>query len=154
MVEDSFMRSPLVGEYRHKRKLLNYLCSEWEQVFPACYGRLHNCLFFKVFKVCYLIDFMKLSKKQAEERIKEFFKNIESKKPDDARKIKRLAMHNKIKLGSLKKKFCKKCYSVFCTKNSQTKIKKGFKVVKCLKCGFASRWKIKHLLILLFPLLI
>ena len=96
----------------------------------------------------------KQGKKQAEEKIRGFFANLSNKKPDDARKIKRLAMHNKIKLGILRKKFCRKCYSVFNAKNSLTRIKKGFKVVKCLKCGCISRWKIKHLLILLFPLLI
>lgn len=86
----------------------------------------------------------KLSKKQAEERIKDFFKNIEGKKPDDARKIKRLAMHNKIKLGYLRKKFCKRCYSVFNAKNSQTRIKNGLKAVKCLKCGDVSRWRLRN----------
>ena len=85
----------------------------------------------------------KQGKKQAEERIKEFFKNLESKKPDDIKKTKRLAMHNKIKLKALRKKFCKRCYSVFNAQNSQTRIKKGFKAVKCLKCGCISRWRIK-----------
>lgn len=96
----------------------------------------------------------KQGKRQAEERIRGFFENLGNKKPDDARKIKRLAMHHKIKLGALRKKFCRKCYSVFNAKNSQTRIKKGFKVVKCLKCSCISRWRIKPLLILLFPLLI
>jgi len=97
---------------------------------------------------------MKLNKKQAEDKIKEFFKDLDNKKPEDIIKIKRLAMHNKIKLGALRKKFCKKCYSVFSAKNSQTRIKNKMKFVKCLKCSCISRWKIKHLLILLFPLLI
>ena len=97
---------------------------------------------------------MKFNKKQAEEKIKEFFNNLDNKKPEDIIKIKRLAMHNKIKLGALRKKFCKKCYSVLNAKNSQIRIKNGFRAVKCLKCGCISRWKIKHLLILLFPLLI
>ena len=96
----------------------------------------------------------KQGKKQAEEKIRGFFANLSNKKPEDARKIKRLAMHNKIKLGALRKKFCKKCYSIFNAKNSQARINKGFKAVKCLKCNYASRWRIKRPLILLFPLLI
>jgi len=85
----------------------------------------------------------KQGKKQAEEKIRGFFANLSNKKPEDARKIKRLAMHNKIKLGALRKKFCKKCYSIFNAKNSQTRIKNGFKRVKCLNCSYASRWRMK-----------
>ena len=87
----------------------------------------------------------KLGKKQAEKTIKDFFENIESKKPkaEEVRKMKRLAMHYNIKLGILRKKFCKKCFSVFNAKNSQTRIKNKIKIVRCLNCGKISRWKIK-----------
>ena len=93
----------------------------------------------------------KTSKKQAEERINEFFKNLSNKNgknnkektSKELKKIKRLAMKHNIKLGDLKKKFCKKCYSVFNFKNSQVRIKNKKKIVKCLNCGNISRWKIK-----------
>ena len=85
----------------------------------------------------------KQGKKQAEERIKEFFRNLENQKPGDSRKIKRLAMSHNIKLKELRKKFCRKCYSAFNAKNSQTRIKNGFKRVKCLNCSYASGWRMK-----------
>ena len=87
----------------------------------------------------------KIEKLEAEKKIKEFFNNPSSAKAEDnhAKKIKTLAMNHNIKLGSLRKKFCKKCYSVFDSGNSEIRINKGFKIVKCLKCGFVGRWKIK-----------
>lgn len=82
----------------------------------------------------------KLTKKQAEEKIKDFFKNIKRKKPEEIKKIKRLAMHYNIKLGEKRKKFCKFCFS---PKLKVKKIKKGIKIVECENCGKISRWKIK-----------
>jgi len=82
---------------------------------------------------------MKLNKKQAEEKIEGFFKEIKGKSPEQIRKIKRLAMHNKIKLGKLRKKFCKYCYS---PKLRVKSIKKGIKSVICVNCGKKTRWKI------------
>ncbi len=84
----------------------------------------------------------KLSKKEVEEKIKEFFKNIKNKNSNEIKKIKKLAMSKNIKLGKLKQKFCKKCYSLFDSKNSEIRIKKGFKVVKCKMCGKLSRYKL------------
>ena len=66
-----------------------------------------------------------------------------AKSEKDVKKIKRLAMHSKIKLGGLRKKFCKKCYSLFDSSNCEIRIKKGFKVVRCLGCGYISRYKLK-----------
>ena len=93
----------------------------------------------------------KTTKKEAEEKIKEFFKNLKSKTsknnkektPREVKKIKRLAMSHKIKLGNLRKKFCKKCYSIFSLKNSQTRIKNKKKIIKCLNCNYVSRWEIR-----------
>jgi RNase P subunit RPR2 len=82
----------------------------------------------------------KLTKKQAEKKIREFFKKIKEKTPEEIRKIKRLAMHFNIKLGERRKKFCKHCYS---PKLKVKSIKKGVKIVKCGECGKISRWKIR-----------
>jgi len=82
----------------------------------------------------------KLTKKEAEDEIKEFFKNIKNKQPSEVKKIKRLAMKHNIKLGRLRKKFCKKCYS---TDLKVKKVKQGRKTVECRNCGSISRWKLR-----------
>lgn len=82
-----------------------------------------------------------LSKPEIEKNIKEIF----SKNPDkeEIKKIKKLAMSRNIKLGGLRKKFCKKCYSLFNSKDSSIRIKKGLKIIKC-KCGYVTRYRIKN----------
>jgi len=85
----------------------------------------------------------RLPKEEALKKIREFFKDIENKSPKEVRKIKRLAMKHNIKLGELRKKFCKKCYSVFNSKNCEIRIKNKIKRVKCLNCGYVARWKLK-----------
>lgn len=82
----------------------------------------------------------KLSKTEAEKKIKEFFENIENKSSKDVKKIRRLAMNKSIPLKELRKKFCKKCLTPF--KNSKIRIKKCMKIVTCKKCDYISRWKI------------
>ena len=82
----------------------------------------------------------KLSKQEIQEKIQEIFSSNPS--PKQIKKIKKLAMSKNIKLGNLRKKFCKKCYSFFNTNNSEIKIKKDFKITRCRKCGYLSRWKI------------
>lgn len=82
----------------------------------------------------------KLIKSEAEQEIKDFFKNLKDKQPRDIKKIKRLAMKHNIKLGSLRKKFCKKCYSTDLRVKS---IKNKMKTVECENCGKISRWKLK-----------
>lgn len=82
----------------------------------------------------------KLSKTGAEKEIKEFFKKIKDKTPKEIRKIKKLAMRHNIKLGGLRKKFCKKCYS---PKLKVVGVKNGIKKVFCKECGFVGKWKMK-----------
>jgi len=82
----------------------------------------------------------KLSKKEAEKEIQEFFKTIHSKSEKNIKKIKRLAMKHNIKLGDLRKRFCKKCYNPI---KGRLRIKKGFKTIECSKCKTKNRWKIK-----------
>src|SRR3989344_7893818 len=62
----------------------------------------------------------------------------------DIKKIKRLAMSKNIKLGSLRKKFCEKCYSLFNSENSKTRIRGNFKIVRCEKCNYISRWQMQR----------
>lgn len=82
----------------------------------------------------------KLSKQEAEQEIKIFFENLKKKSPGEIKKIKRLAMNQNIKLGNLRKKFCKKCYS---TKLRTIRIKDGIKTVECESCESVFRWKMK-----------
>ena len=81
----------------------------------------------------------KLSKKQAEEKIEEFFLDIKSKNPEQIRKIKRLAMHYNIKLGDKRRKFCKFCYS---PRLKVKRIKHKIKVVECEDCKRIMRWRV------------
>lgn len=83
-----------------------------------------------------------LSKLEAEKKIKNFFENLQNKKPREIKKIKKSVMKHNIKLGTLRKKFCKKCFSIF-PQSAEIRIKKKMKIVKCGNCGFISRWKIK-----------
>jgi len=82
----------------------------------------------------------KLRKSEIEQKIKEIFSKKANSK--EIKKIKKLAMSKNIKLGRLKRKFCKKCYSLFNSKNSEIRIKKGFKIIKCRNCGYISRYKL------------
>lgn len=82
----------------------------------------------------------KLSKKEVENKIKDFFKNINNKSPREIKKIKKLAMSKNIKLKNLRKRFCKRCYS---PKLKILSIKKKIKRVQCEECGYIMRWKLK-----------
>jgi RNase P subunit RPR2 len=83
----------------------------------------------------------KLSRGEIEQKVKEVFSKNPA--PEQIKKVKKLAMSKNIKLGALKKKFCKKCYNLFDSKNSEIRIKKGFKTVKCKKCGNISGYRLK-----------
>ncbi len=82
----------------------------------------------------------KLEKKQAKKEIEKFFRNLKNKTANDIKKIKRLAMRHNIKLGKLRKRFCKYCFS---PKLKVKSIQKGVKKVMCGECGKISRYKIK-----------
>ena len=82
----------------------------------------------------------KFSKQEIEDKIKQVFSKKST--PSEIKKIKKLAMSKNIKLGNLRKKFCKKCYVLFNSKNSETRLKKGNKIIKCKNCKYISRYKI------------
>jgi RNase P subunit RPR2 len=83
----------------------------------------------------------KLSKKESEEEVKNFFKNIKNKNPKEVKKIVKIAMSHNIKLGQFKKTFCKKCLTPY--RNPKIRIKGSIKSVRCENCEHISRWKIK-----------
>jgi len=84
-----------------------------------------------------------LSKPESRLKIEDFFSSLQGKTPEQIRKIKRLAMHHHISLRPWKMKFCKKCFSVFNSKNSEIRIKNKVKSVKCLNCKTTSRVLLK-----------
>ena len=83
----------------------------------------------------------KISKTEIEQEISKIF--LENPNQEKIKKAKKLAMSKKIRLGKLKQKFCKKCYSLFNSQNSEIRIKKGFKIIKCKRCNQISRYKLK-----------
>tara|TARA_B100001971_G_scaffold171961_1_gene164420 strand:+ start:574 stop:834 length:261 start_codon:yes stop_codon:yes gene_type:complete len=84
---------------------------------------------------------VKYSKQEIERKIKEIFSKNST--PKEIKKAKRLAMNKNIKIDSLRKRFCKKCYNLFNSKNSEIRLKKGFKIIKCKNCEYLSRYKLK-----------
>ena len=81
---------------------------------------------------------MKTGKKDVEKVIEEFFR--EKHKPEEVKKIKKLSMEYRIRLGELKKKFCKKCFFM----NLKTlSIKNKVKRVQCENCKSIFRWRVK-----------
>jgi len=83
----------------------------------------------------------KLSKTEVEKKIKEIFSN--NPKSKQIQKAKKLAMSKNIKLKELRKKFCKKCYTLFNSSNSEIRIKKHHKIIKCKKCNYISRYNLR-----------
>ena len=83
----------------------------------------------------------KLSKKEILERINKLFSKNPS--PLEIKKTKKLAMSKNVKLGNLRKKFCKKCLMYFISGNYEVRIKKHFKIIRCKNCSYVSRWKLK-----------
>lgn len=82
----------------------------------------------------------KPSKSDIEQEIKRVFASNPS--PKEIKKAKKLAMSKNIKLGILRKKFCKKCYTIYSAKTAEIRIKKPHKIIKCKNCGYVSRFKL------------
>ena len=83
----------------------------------------------------------KLLKREAINKIEDFFKNVTNKNLKEVKKIKNLAASFYIPLKDHRKAFCKRCLSPYTI--SKIRIKNGLKSVTCEKCGFVSRWKVK-----------
>lgn len=84
---------------------------------------------------------IKLSKSEIQEEVKKVFSKNPSK--EEIKKIKRLANSKNIKLKEYRKLFCKKCFVVFNSNNSEIRIKKGLKIIRCKNCGKISRYKLR-----------
>lgn len=82
-----------------------------------------------------------LNRQETEEYIKQVFSKKSSQK--EIKSAKKLAMGRNIKLGNLRKKFCKKCYTLFNSENSEIRVKKGFKIIKCKNCRNTHRYKLR-----------
>jgi RNase P subunit RPR2 len=83
----------------------------------------------------------KFSKTEGEIKINGFMKDIQNKTPREIKKIKKLAMNQKISLKGFRKEFCKKCLAPYSEKE-KVRIKKGIKSITCEKCGYIARWKV------------
>ncbi len=79
-----------------------------------------------------------VSKKEAKQKIDEFFSRDDFN-AKDVKKIKRLAMKFKIKLGVQRKKFCKKC---FCYLRGKIRVNKNYRIIECSNCGFKNKAKL------------
>jgi len=77
---------------------------------------------------------------KSEKILVEIKKLISNKNPKDNKQAKRLAMRNNIKLKELRKEFCQECYFPL---KGKVRVKNGFKIVECEKCGKMNRWKLK-----------
>jgi RNase P subunit RPR2 len=74
-----------------------------------------------------------LSKVEAKKKISEFFLEIKQKTPKEIKKIKRLAMKNRISLKEHKLLFCKKCLEPYAS--PKIRIKNKIKTIWCENCG-------------------
>lgn len=82
---------------------------------------------------------IKLSKKEAEQKLGDFFEasKLDSK---DVKKIKKLAMKHNIKLGNYRKRFCKKCFSDL--RNGKIRTSKLYKTIECANCKEKNKFRI------------
>lgn len=81
-----------------------------------------------------------LSRNEAIEKINLFFKQKDFK-PEEMRKIKRLAMKHRIRLKEERKVFCKKCLAKL---KGKTRISKKYRAIVCEKCGFQNKFLVKE----------
>lgn len=83
-------------------------------------------------------------KKIARERIDILFSEA-AKRPEKAGRYvelaRRIAMKARISLSHFKTCYCTKCHVLFNSESLKVRIKKGFVVYECLKCGFKRRYK-------------
>lgn len=77
-----------------------------------------------------------ISKSEALKRINDFFSRGEFG-ADEMKKIKKLAMKFNIRLGKMRERFCKKCYSDL--RGSKIRVGKKIRIVTCQRCGYANR---------------
>ena len=81
------------------------------------------------------------SRSEAKKKIDNFFEREEFNSIE-VKKIKRLAMKYKIRLGDYRKRFCKTCYSNL--KGSKRRVTKTHLILTCLKCGENNKFRMKN----------
>ncbi len=79
-----------------------------------------------------------LNKKEAQQSIDNFFAR-DSFSAEEVKKIRRLAMKHKVKLGTYRKSFCKKCLSQL---KGTIKITKTHKTVVCENCTYQNKFRL------------
>ncbi len=80
-----------------------------------------------------------LSKTDALKKIESYFKEGKLER-EQTRKIKRLAMKYRIRLGKYRARFCKKCYADL--KSGRVRVTKTHKSISCSECGFLNKSRI------------
>lgn len=80
----------------------------------------------------------KISKSEAQKKIQKFFKRKRFK-PEEVKKIKRVAMSHNMKLTEERKKFCKKCLAPL---KGKLRISKTHKTIECANCGYKNKHKL------------
>ena len=80
----------------------------------------------------------KLSRTEVQNKINSFFEKSDFK-PEQLKKIKRLAMKFNIKLGDKRKFFCKSCLHPLAGKIS---VSKTHKTIECKFCGYKNKIRI------------
>jgi len=80
------------------------------------------------------------SKTEAKKKISEFFLEIKAKNQNQIKKIKRIAMRNRISLREHKSLFCKKCLLPY--DSPKIRIKNKMKTIECKNCGYKLRKKL------------
>ncbi len=80
----------------------------------------------------------KIFRGDVQKKIEEFFRR-EDFTSEGIRKIKRLAMKYNIKLGSYRRKFCKKCLAKL---KGKTRVGRVYKSVECENCGYRNKFRI------------
>lgn len=85
--------------------------------------------------------------KIAKERIGILFKEAASADEQLAKRYMKLAkkigMRYNVRLGRLKRKFCRHCYAFFTPQNSRMRLKAGTISIKCLSCNKTMRYPFK-----------
>src|SRR3989338_5771704 len=83
----------------------------------------------------------------ARERIAILFSEASAAEPELAKRYMKLAkkigMRYNIRLGKLKRRFCRHCFSYFTAGNSRRRMKSGIMNVTCLSCGKITRYPYK-----------
>ena len=86
--------------------------------------------------------------KIARERIEILFSEAAKAEPELARRYvklaKKIGMRYNVRLGKLKRRFCKHCYSYFTAENSKKRLTSGIMNVHCLSCNKITRMPYKR----------